>query len=105
MNKNPKITPEEIYRLAKLSRLKISDSDVKKYSLQMNDILEYVSQINEVDLDEIEPLIHVFDHNIKGRSDEIMGCSEQKESFKNAPEIEDDLFKVPPVMGEKVKSS
>lgn len=70
----------------------------------MNKIIEYVSKINEVELDEVEPLTHVFDHKIEGRPDKIDNCLSRDEAFKNAPEIEDDLFKVPPVMGEKAKS-
>lgn len=105
MKNYPKITPEEIYRLAKLSRLEISDTDVKKYSDQMNKILKYVSQINEVNLDEVDPLTHVFDTSIQGRQDKVGNCLNPKEVFLNVPEKEDSLIKVPPVLKKKSKSN
>ena len=99
------ITPREIYRLAKLSRLEISETDVKKYSDQMNKILKYVSQINEVNLDEVDPLTHIFDISIHGRQDKTGNCLNPQEVFLNAPDKEESLFKVPPVLEKKSKSN
>ncbi len=47
----------DVRQVAKLAHLEISDSEVDLYSPQMADIVKYVEQLNELDIDEIEPML------------------------------------------------
>ena len=71
MTNKSKITKNEIRRLANLSRLEISEDEVGKYAEQLNEIVKYVSKLDEVDLSNVEPLYHVLDQTITGREDEV----------------------------------
>jgi len=104
MTENSKITIEEVKRLANLSRLDVSDEEAEKYTKQLDDIVKYVSKLDEVDLSHVEPLYHVLDQTISGRNDIVKESFEIKKLLKNAPETKGDFFKVPPVIKGKKKS-
>ena len=104
MTENSKITKEEVLRLANLSRIKIDGSDLEMYASQLNEIVKYVSKLDEVELDDVEPLFHVLDKTISGRNDEVQPSFEIEELLKNAPDKFGDFFKVPPVIKGKKKS-
>jgi len=104
MTENSKITKEEVLRLANLSRIKIDDSELEMYANQLNEIVKYVSKLDEVELDDVKPLFHILDKTISGRNDEIQPSFEIEELLKNAPDKFGDFFKVPPVIKGKKKS-
>ena len=79
MKKIKNLTEDEIKNIAKLSKLKVSDKEVKIYSKQINQILTYMSQLNEVNTDDIEPLTQVLDMDGFKR-DDIIKPSTNKQS-------------------------
>ena len=71
MKKKIKITNIEIKHLSKLAMLEISNNESRKYAEQLDEIIDYVSQLDEVDLNDIEPLYNVLEQDITGRIDDI----------------------------------
>jgi len=89
------LTKEDVLKLARLSRLHLSDEEVQSFAVDINAILDYVQQLQGVDLDEYEPTLQV--NNLKNvmREDEIIDYGvTPKQLLKNAPEQKDGHIKV-----------
>ncbi len=92
------ITSEEIKKLASLSKLSIADDEMETYSHQLSDILDYVSQLKNVDTQNIEPLLNVLDQVNDSKPDEPQPSITQKMALKNAPNKKGEFFQVPEVI-------
>ena len=98
-----KLTRQEILKLAKLSRLKLSEDEVESYQKELGEILAYVKQLDSVDVSELKPTYQVTALTSEGlnatREDEITDQISQNELFKNVPQIEEGLIKVRRMIG------
>jgi len=92
------ITSDEIKKLAALSKLAIADDEMDKYSQDLSDILDYVSQLENVDTRNVEPLLNVLDQVNDSKPDEPQPSITQKLALKNAPKENDEFFQVPEVI-------
>ena len=104
MSENNKITKLEVERLVKLARIEIPKDKTEKYVEQLNKIVDFVSQLDELDLDDVEPLYHVLEQQNSGREDVVQKSLNHKDLLENAPDTKDLLFRVPPVIIGKKKS-
>jgi aspartyl-tRNA(Asn)/glutamyl-tRNA(Gln) amidotransferase subunit C len=91
-----RITREEVLHVARLARLELTDDEVGRFQEQLSDILEAVSKISELDLSDIPPTAHPLEIENAWAEDVPRPCLSLDEVFANAPEREDDHFKVPP---------
>jgi aspartyl-tRNA(Asn)/glutamyl-tRNA(Gln) amidotransferase subunit C len=91
-----RITREEVLYVARLARLELSDDEVAKFQEQLSDILEAVSKVSELDLTGVPPTAHPLEIANAWAEDEPHECLSLDDVFANAPEREDDHFKVPP---------
>lgn len=73
------ISDNDVKKLASLARLALSEENVKHYGRQINGILEYVTRLNEVNTDGIEPLSHVHGSTNILREDLIIKTTEPGE--------------------------
>lgn len=98
-----KLSKEDILKLARLGRLKLSDEEVAKYQTELSAILEYVEQLDSVDVSELRPTYQVTgltsQEKNATRPDEVSQQVEQKELFKNLPAVEDGHIKVKRMIG------
>lgn len=79
-----KLTLDEVRYVAKLANLSIPDNDLEKYALQLSRILEYIDQLNSVDITNIEPTFNVSGtENVFHKDETIAGLS-QIEALSNA---------------------
>ncbi len=90
---------EEIQKLAKLSRLEIQAGEMDFYKKGLEDLLGYIDNIKSLDLSDVKPMVGVEDHSSKMRPDEIGVSISKDKSFANAPEVEQNHFAIPKVMG------
>ncbi len=100
MNKNTKkkIDPAGIESVARLARLGLSAEEKEKFGGQLNEVLLYMEKLEELPLDNVEPLSHVLPLKNVLREDEPRPGLEQERALANAPEKRDGFFKVPPVI-------
>ena len=91
-----RITREEVLHVARLARLDLSDDEVGKFQEQLSDILEAVSKVSELELDDVPPTAHPLAIANAWAEDEPRPCLELDEVFANAPDREDDYFRTPP---------
>ena len=95
------ISLEQIKHLAHLSRLEFSEKELKEMQGDMGKILDFVAQIDALDLSGIEPLTQMSDSVNVMREDQTKGMIQKAEALKNAPDANSDYFRVPK-FGKKV---
>ena len=95
------VTIKDVEHIAKLAKLEFTDAEKEKFTHQMNQILEYVEQMNKLDTSHVEPLSHVIELSNVFRADEVKQGVSTEEALKNAPSKTEEFFKVPKVINEK----
>ncbi len=91
-----RITREEVLHVARLARLELTDDEVGRLQEQLSDILEAVSKVSELDLSDVPPTAHPLEIANAWAEDEPRPCLPLDDVFANAPDREDDYFRVPP---------
>lgn len=95
-----KLTKDQVLKLAKLSRLKLTDEEVAKFQSELSEILEYVEQLDSVETSGLEPTYQLTELTNVMRQDEVNEYqAKPKDLLKNAPSIENNQFKVKRVLG------
>jgi aspartyl-tRNA(Asn)/glutamyl-tRNA(Gln) amidotransferase subunit C len=93
-----KIDRKDVEKLAHLSRLELTEEELVNMESDMNKMLQFVEKINELDLDDVEPLAYVSDEVNILREDEVKQDITHDEALKNAPDKDTDYFRVPKVI-------
>ena len=92
------ITREEVLHVAKLASLELTEEEVDRLTDQLSAILEAVSKVSELDLSDVPPTSHPLELVNVWAEDEPRPSLALDDVFANAPDREDDLFKVPPTV-------
>jgi len=87
-----------VKRVAHLARIAVGDADAEKMRGQLNAILAFVEQLNEVDVTGVEPMTSVVEMEMKKRQDIITDGHKAADIVANAPLTEDNYFLVPKVV-------
>jgi aspartyl-tRNA(Asn)/glutamyl-tRNA(Gln) amidotransferase subunit C len=90
------ITREQVLHVARLARLDLGEDEVERLQEQLSAILEAVSKVSELELDDVPPTSHPLDLVNVLRPDEPLPSLQLEDAFANAPEREGDAFRVPP---------
>ncbi|NLM51435.1 MAG: Asp-tRNA(Asn)/Glu-tRNA(Gln) amidotransferase subunit GatC [Firmicutes bacterium] len=93
-----KITRDEVVQLARLCKLTITESEIEKFTHQLNNILQYVEKLKELDTTNVEPMKHVLPLQNVLREDKVQPCLPPEKVFANTTESEDGMFRVPSVL-------
>lgn len=93
-----RISKEEVKHVANLARLAITEEEADTFTKQLDDIITYAEQLNELDTTGVEPTTHVLDLKNVMRKDEPKKWIEKEDALNNAPEHQDGQFKVPSVL-------
>lgn len=92
----------DIRQVAKLAHLEISDAEVELYTPQMATIVSYVEQLNELDTDDVEPMLGGLTEEGEAtftiRDDVAGGSLTQKEALSEAPSAVSGHFQVPKIL-------
>jgi aspartyl-tRNA(Asn)/glutamyl-tRNA(Gln) amidotransferase subunit C len=90
------ISKDEVLHVARLARLELTDAEVEKFQEQLSDIIAAISKVSELDLSDVPPTAHPLEIANTWAEDEPRTCLSLAEAFANAPDRENDYFKVPP---------
>lgn len=94
-----KITREELFHLAALSSLSLSDDEADALLKDVENIIKYISMLDELDVANVEPTYQVFEMDNVWRSDEIEPQSVSREDLLDlTTESKDHQIKVPKVL-------
>lgn len=92
------LTKEEVDHIAALARLKLTEEEKTRYGRQLSDILDYAARLQALDTTAIPPTSSVLPPRSRLREDEPRPGLTLEELLRNAPEVEDGQFRVPPVL-------
>ena len=94
-----KIKREDILYLAKLSDFSMSDNEIESIGKDLENIISYISELNELDTEGVEPTYQVFEMENVWRDDEIKEQEATREELLAlTKEEEDNQIKVPKVL-------
>ncbi len=93
-----KIDNETVDKIAHLARLEFENEAKQEIIKDMNNMLSFIDKLNELDTQNIEPLIYMSDEVNVLREDDVKHEITQDEALKHAPKKDSDYFKVPKVL-------
>ena len=97
-NKESIVDIPTVNKIARLSRLNIPDASKQNVTNDLNNILGFVAQLDEVNTSGVEPLASVTGHKLPLRSDKVTDGNIENLVLKNAPESSSGFFVVPKVI-------
>lgn len=92
------VTIKDVEHIAKLAKLKFSDEEMEKLQVDLNKVLSYIDKLNELNLNDVEPLENINSTENIFREDETKPGVKKEEALKNAPSKTKDYFEVPKVL-------
>lgn len=92
------VTKEDIVKIARLARIHLTEDEVQKRTDNINGILQWIEQLNEVDTDGVEPLRDIVGTELALRTDEVTDGGYVEKILANAPEDTQGFFVVPKVV-------
>ncbi|WP_319826153.1 Asp-tRNA(Asn)/Glu-tRNA(Gln) amidotransferase subunit GatC [Thalassovita sp.] len=85
-------------KVAKLARIKVEEEALPALANEFNTILGFIEQLNEVDVEGVEPMTSVTPMRLKRREDVVTDGDMQDKILKNAPDAREGFFAVPKVV-------
>ncbi len=89
---------DTVKRIARLARIHVDEADLAPLADELNNILGWVEQLDEVDTDGVEPMTSVVEMVQRLRADEVTDGGVRDRVLANAPESDDGFFVVPKVI-------
>ena len=93
-----KIDKNTINKIARLSRIKLDNKESEDYIKDLNSILDWVEQLNEVNTENVEPLSNISSSILPQREDVSKDTNSSDEILENAPDKLEGFFAVPKVV-------
>ncbi|GAE36279.1 Asp-tRNA(Asn)/Glu-tRNA(Gln) amidotransferase subunit GatC [Halalkalibacter akibai] len=93
-----RIQEEQVKHAANLARLAITEEEAKMFTEQLDKIITFAEQLNELDTTGVEPTTHVLDIKNVLREDKSSEGLPIEDVLKNAPDHEDGHFRVPSII-------
>ncbi len=93
-----KVSKEELLHIANLADLNIADDEVDKYLKNLDDILNYVEVIQKAPIDDLNETFMANESANVFRKDEVIDFENKEGIMNNAPELENNMFKIPKVI-------
>lgn len=98
---NEKINTHTVDKIAHLARLEFDKEAKQQILTDMNNMLAFVDKLNELDTEQVLPLIYMTDEYNNLREDEVKADITLQDALRNAPKHDSDYFKVPKVVEKK----
>jgi len=92
------ITREEVLHVARLARLALSSAEADRMRDQLANILDTVRQLERLDTKDVVPTSHAVEMGTPFRDDSVDPFGGKEEILKNAPDREEDFFRVPRII-------
>ncbi|MBW4683728.1 MAG: Asp-tRNA(Asn)/Glu-tRNA(Gln) amidotransferase subunit GatC [Komarekiella atlantica HA4396-MV6] len=92
------IDREQVRKVANLARLELTPEQEEQFTSQLGNILDYVQQMNELDVSNVTPTTRAIDVSNVTRDDELQPYPDREAILNSAPEQEGEFFKVPKIL-------
>lgn len=96
----PEISRDQVAHLAKLSRLALTDEELDRFAAQIDDIVTNVSAVQQVAAAGVEPMSHPHSIHTAMREDVVKPLLTPEQALDQAPEVAEQRFVVPQILGE-----
>ncbi|WP_456272571.1 Asp-tRNA(Asn)/Glu-tRNA(Gln) amidotransferase subunit GatC [Bacillus sp. AK031] len=93
-----RISEDQVKHVAHLARLAITEEEAQKFTTQLDAIINFAEQLNELDTENVDPTTHVLEMKNIVREDKPVKGLPQEEVLKNAPDHQDGQVRVPSVL-------
>ena len=93
-----RINSEDVRKVAKLARLELQDEQIEKYTSQLEKILDYVAQLEEIDTAKIPPTTRAVEVVNVLREDLVEDTEIREDLLNLAPQREGNFFRVPKIL-------
>ncbi len=85
-------------KVAKLARIRVEEDQLPALAQEFNDILGFIEQLGEVDVENVEPMTSVSPQRLYRREDVVTDGNQQEKILSNAPDAREGFFAVPKVV-------
>jgi aspartyl-tRNA(Asn)/glutamyl-tRNA(Gln) amidotransferase subunit C len=92
------LDPKQVKHIATLARIKVPEADLAGLANELNGIMTWIEQLNEVDVAGVEPMSGVLSRDLPRRKDEVTDGGNPEKVLKNAPDSTHGFFTVPKVI-------
>lgn len=92
------LTRAEVEHIARLARLELTEEELSRFGEQLSSILDYAARLREVDTSTIPPTASVLNAGLPLREDVPAPSLDVTAVLRNAPQVEENQFRVPPVL-------
>lgn len=89
------VTKDDVRKVARLSRIAVPEERLESLASELSSIMGWIEQLNEVDVDGVEPMTSVVEATLPMRDDVVTDGNIQEQVLANAPKSEDGFFVVP----------
>ncbi|MFW5924602.1 MAG: Asp-tRNA(Asn)/Glu-tRNA(Gln) amidotransferase subunit GatC [Myxococcota bacterium] len=94
----PKLTLQEVRKVAHLARIAVSEEEAETMRAQLAQILDYMAELDAIDVSEVQPTYHSIPMDAPLRRDDVRPSLPREEALAAAPASEAGGFSVPKVM-------
>ena len=94
------ISKQDVAHVARLARLGLTEEELERFTTQLAAVLEHAADIAALDISEVPPTAHPFPLANVFREDVPRPCLPRDEVLSQAPEVEDNRFRIPRILGE-----
>ncbi|MFN6485431.1 MULTISPECIES: Asp-tRNA(Asn)/Glu-tRNA(Gln) amidotransferase subunit GatC [unclassified Nostoc] len=92
------IDQEQVHKVANLARLELTPEEEEQFTSQLGSILDYIEQLNELDVSNVLPTTRAIDVSNITREDKLQPYPDRESILNGAPEQEGEFFKVPKIL-------
>lgn len=99
------LSENDVRYVARLARIAVTDDEVQNLSHDLNRVLDYITQLQKVNTQDIEPTMHVIPVTSPLRDDVVEPSLTVEVAMKNGPHVVDNMFVVPRIVEKKGASA
>lgn len=92
------LSRDDTAKVARLARLKLTDAELESFTGQLGRILDYVAILDELNVDDVEPMVHAVELSNVLRPDELTPSLPRAAALQNAPKTDGKYFLVPAII-------
>jgi aspartyl-tRNA(Asn)/glutamyl-tRNA(Gln) amidotransferase subunit C len=92
------VDTETVRRVARLARIAVDEAELAPLAGELNGILGWIEQLNEVDVADVEPMTSVTPMRLRRRPDEVTDGNRRDDVLLNAPDARGGFYTVPKVV-------
>ena len=92
------VTKDDVRKVARLTRIAVPEERIEPLANELSAILGWIEQLNEVDVEGVEPMVSVTPMRLKRREDGVTDGGMQEKILSNAPDAREGFFAVPKVV-------